>query len=50
MNSNGPGLAMSRSIGDLRGQRVGVISIPVCTKYELFGELDYFIVAASDGI
>lgn len=50
LNSNGPGLAMSRSIGDTRGKRVGVISTPVCTNYELMGESDYFIVVASDGV
>mmetsp|Transcript_22641 Transcript_22641/g.22407 ORF Transcript_22641/g.22407 Transcript_22641/m.22407 type:complete len:173 (+) Transcript_22641:720-1238(+) len=41
---------MSRSIGDTRGKRVGVISTPVCTNYELSGGEDYFIVAASDGV
>lgn len=41
---------MSRSIGDLRGARVGIISIPITTKYELTGDLDYFIVIASDGV
>ncbi|CAG9334461.1 unnamed protein product [Blepharisma stoltei] len=48
--SNGPGLAMSRSIGDTRGKRVGVIANPVCTNYKLSGYEDYFIVAASDGV
>ncbi|CAG9332660.1 unnamed protein product [Blepharisma stoltei] len=47
---NAPGLAMSRSIGDGMGTRIGVISTPICTEYQLKAESDYFIVVASDGI
>ena len=44
-----PGLAMSRSIGDLVAAHVGVISEPEISVYEM-NEYDKFIVLASDGI
>lgn len=50
MSINAPGLAMSRSIGDTLGTRLGVISTPVCSMYELKEEKDYFVVIASDGV
>ena len=48
-NEQTPGLAMSRSIGDLVAARVGVISTPEIIEHELESE-DKFIVLASDGI
>ena len=49
-NSNSPGLAMSRSIGDVIGKQIGVISTPVCSRYAINTDNDYFIVLASDGV
>ena len=48
-NSNSPGLAMSRSIGDMTAKDIGVISDPVCTTYKRQSG-DLFIVIASDGV
>ena len=44
-----PGLAMSRSLGDLIAKRVGVIATPVCHCFQMYGA-DQFVVLASDGI
>ena len=44
-----PGLAMSRSIGDLVAAHVGVIAEPDIIMYELT-EFDKFIVVATDGV
>ena len=44
-----PGLAMSRSIGDLRGKRVGVISDPGILEYDLDSSTKYIIIC-SDGV
>ena len=44
-----PGLAMSRSIGDLVGKQLGVIPNPGILEYDL-NETVKFIVVASDGI
>lgn len=44
-----PGLAMSRSIGDLVAAHVGVISEPEIVVHELT-PMDKFLVIASDGI
>lgn len=49
-NSDKPGLAMSRSIGDNVAKKVGVISTPVYHKFTLYPESDQFIVMGSDGI
>ena len=49
-DANYPGLAMSRSIGDVAGSEIGVISTPLITTHVLrFGD-DFFLVSASDGI
>ena len=45
----GPGLAMSRSIGDAQAKTLGVIAEPDIYEYTL-NESDKFIVCASDGI
>lgn len=46
---NYPGLAMSRSLGDLVGEEVGVIHVPDVTIQEL-NEGDWSIVIGSDGV
>jgi hypothetical protein len=48
-NANSPGLAMSRSIGDMAAKDIGVISEPVLTNYQRSSG-DLFIVIASDGV
>lgn len=48
--TNGPGLAMSRSLGDKLGKEVGVISDPLVSVHEIQAGDDYFIVGATDGI
>ena len=50
MKGNYPGLAMSRSMGDVLGTQVGIISTPVLTKHKLNKNADSFIVMASDGV
>jgi serine/threonine protein phosphatase PrpC len=49
-NGNYPGLAMSRSLGDIVAKRIGVISTPFCTTHEVNKECDLFIIIASDGL
>jgi serine/threonine protein phosphatase PrpC len=48
-NTNSPGLAMSRSIGDMVAKDIGVISEPVCSTYSR-NNGDLFIVIGSDGV
>ena len=50
INSKSPGLAMSRSIGDMLGKKLGVISTPICTQHIINRDSDLFIVLASDGV
>jgi serine/threonine protein phosphatase PrpC len=45
-----PGLAMSRSLGDVVAHSAGVISDPEFTEYELNPDTDRFIVVATDGL
>lgn len=49
-NGNYPGLAMSRSLGDLTAKRIGVTSKPINTYHDLNKNTDLFIVLASDGL
>ena len=49
-NSNLPGLAMSRSIGDGIATEIGVIATPIFNSFDLDMERDQFIVSASDGV
>ena len=44
-----PGLAMSRSIGDLKGKKIGIIPDPGILEYDL-SEKTRYIVVCSDGI
>ena len=46
---NVPGLAMSRSVGDLVASSVGVIPEPEFFELEL-NQMDKFLVIASDGV
>lgn len=48
-NEDIPGLAMTRSFGDMMAARVGVNAIPEFTELELTPN-DKFIVLASDGV
>ena len=45
-----PGLAMSRSLGDVVAHSAGVISDPEFTEFELNPETDKFLVVATDGL
>ena len=47
--SEGPGLAMTRSLGDKVGSRLGVVCTPEVFKYEIKDEDRAFIIA-SDGL
>ena len=47
--SEGPGLAMTRSLGDKIGAKIGVICTPEITKYSIREEDRAFIIA-SDGL
>ncbi len=49
LDGNYPGLAMSRSIGDLKGKKIGVIPDPGILEYDLCENTKY-IVACSDGV
>ena len=49
INSNLPGLAMSRSVGDELGKRCGVTFEPELFKYDL-NKHDKILVVASDGL
>ena len=46
---NYPGLAMSRSIGDLKGKKCGLISEPEIIEYKL-DEKSKFMTICSDGV
>ena len=49
-NGSGPGLAMSRSLGDKVAKGCGVISVPMYTERRLVSGKDQYIVLASDGV
>ena len=49
-NSDKPGLAMSRSIGDKVAKKIGVIATPVYHNFTLYPESDLYIIMGSDGI
>ena len=48
-NDEGPGLAVSRSLGDIFGHTVRISHLPE-VSYKMLEEQDYFIVIGSDGI
>ena len=45
-----PGIAMSRSLGDVVAHEIGVISTPAVTSHFESPEHDFFVVMASDGV
>lgn len=49
-DTNHPGLAMSRSIGDIVGHEIGVVCTPSVVSLKRREDLDYFFVAGSDGL
>ena len=49
LGSSYPGLAMSRSLGDLQAKECGVISTPQVIEYEINSNSKFFVVC-SDGI
>lgn len=48
-NEEGPGIAMSRSLGDFLGKKIGIIHTPEIQHLDLTPD-DKFIIIASDGI
>lgn len=48
-NSEGPGIAMSRSLGDFNGKNIGLSAIPEIEIIEL-RDIDKFVVLGSDGV
>jgi serine/threonine protein phosphatase PrpC len=50
VEGTGPGIAMSRSLGDVIAHEIGVISTPAITSHVESAVHDYFIVLASDGV
>ena len=46
---NHPGLAMSRSLGDIEAKEVGVIATPQIVEYEI-NESTKFLAICSDGV
>jgi len=49
-DENGPGLAMTRSLGDTLGHSVGINATAVCYDFPRDIATDRFIVIGSDGI
>jgi serine/threonine protein phosphatase PrpC len=49
-DGTGPGLAMSRSLGDKVAKRCGVISVPLFQDVLIGPSIDYYVVIASDGL
>lgn len=49
-DDDGPGLAMSRSLGDTVAERLGVIAVPDVKVYKRNPEKDRAIVICSDGV
>jgi len=50
LDDEGPGIAMTRTLGDLQAKKIGLISEPEIESIELNPLLDKFIVIGSDGI
>jgi serine/threonine protein phosphatase PrpC len=49
-DSDEPGLAMTRSIGDTCGKDIGIISTPIVQHFPRDVEKDQFLIMASDGV
>jgi serine/threonine protein phosphatase PrpC len=45
-----PGLLNTRSLGDLVGRDIGVISDPHISKYECNEKFNYYLIMCTDGI
>ena len=45
-----PGLAMTRAIGDVSGEKAGIIPIPEISQFQLHRTRRSFVVVASDGV
>jgi serine/threonine protein phosphatase PrpC len=45
-----PGLAMTRSIGDVCGEEAGIVPLPEIRRYKLDPKKQSFLVLASDGV
>jgi len=50
LDDEGPGIAMTRTLGDLQAKKIGLISEPEIEAIELHPQTDKFIVIGSDGI
>jgi serine/threonine protein phosphatase PrpC len=50
LDDEGPGIAMTRTLGDLQAKKIGLISEPEIESIELHPQTDKFIVIGSDGI
>ena len=48
-NKNFPGLAMSRSLGDFKGKKCGIIALPEIIEYKLEEKSKYMVIC-SDGV
>jgi len=48
-DEEGPGIAMTRSLGDFTAKGIGLISVPEINHLDLKRGEDKFIVAGSDG-
>ena len=48
--SLGPGLAISRSMGDLNAERCGLVSVPEVISHEIDPNVDMYLILASDGV
>ena len=46
----GPGLAISRSLGDLNAEKCGLIATPEIISHVVDTELDHYLILASDGV
>ena len=46
----GPGLAISRSMGDLNAERCGLISVPEVISHQIDPTVDKCLILASDGV
>ena len=49
-DEEGPGIAMTRTLGDLEAKKIGLISVPEIKHIEINPKTDKFIVIGSDGI
>jgi serine/threonine protein phosphatase PrpC len=49
-NKQVPGLAMTRSIGDMAASSVGVLARPEITFFQNINQNDKILVVASDGL